>query len=276
MYHTLISADDLQANLDQPLVICDCRYNLADKTAGRHAYQDTHIPGAVYLDLHDDLSGPPVTNKGRHPLLTDEAMNQLFSRIGISSDTQVIVYDDSAGAFAARLWWMLKHMQHECVAVLDGGWQTWINAGYPVSDKIPESVNSHFKNMANNDDLVLIDEVEKYECLIDSREVPRYLGEIEPIDPIAGHIPGAKNRFWKENLTEDGVFKSPEDLGLEWRQILESIHSDQTVVYCGSGVTACHNLLAASHAGLAMPKLYAGSWSEWSNTPGKSIETGGE
>lgn len=274
MYHTLISADDLQTHMEQSFLICDCRYNLADNTAGKQAYNESHIPGAIYLDLHDDLSGPPVTNNGRHPLPTDMAMNQLFSRIGITSDTQVIVYDDCAGAFAARLWWMLKHMQHESVAVLDGGWQAWTSAGFPVTNETGLSSESCFENVSINKDIVTIEEVESFECLIDSREPPRYRGELEPIDPVAGHIPGARNRFWQDNLTGDGIFKSPQILKSEWQQILADSSADQAVVYCGSGVTACHNLLAATHAGIPMPKLYAGSWSEWSNTPGKPIATG--
>lgn len=274
MYHTLISAADLETLGDQSYVICDCRYNLTDKTTGKHAYTESHIPGAIYLDLHEDLSGPPVTNKGRHPLPTDSALNQLFSRLGIASDTQVIVYDDCSGAFAARLWWMLKHMRHECVAVLDGGWQAWVTAGYPVTDVINEPASSHFENDNIKNDLVTIEEVESFDCLIDSREAPRYRGELEPIDPVAGHIPGAINRFWQDNLTRKGLFKSPQVLKSEWQQLLAHTNADQAVVYCGSGVTACHNLLAATHAGLPMPKLYAGSWSEWSNTPGKPIATG--
>ncbi|MEM7027838.1 MAG: sulfurtransferase [Pseudomonadota bacterium] len=274
MYHTLINIEELAAYRDKAYMIVDCRYDLADQSVGKQNYNLSHIPGAIYLDLMEDLSGPPITNKGRHPLPTDEAMNQLFANIGITSDMQVFVYDDQAGAFAARLWWMLKHMQHECVAVVDGGWQAWKNAGHPTTNEVVTTTSSDFQTSANQGDVVLIDDLETVSCLIDSRDPARYRGELEPIDPIAGHIPGAKNRFWQVNLTEQGVFKDRETLYLEWQELLGSSNADDAVVYCGSGVTACHNLLSASHAGLPMPRLYAGSWSEWSRAPGKSIASG--
>ncbi len=278
MFTTLISCEELHGRLSDPdLRIIDCRYDLMDKTAGRLAYQTGHIPAAIYLDVHDDLSGPPITNRGRHPLPTEAEMNRLFSRAGIGQDTQVVVYDDSFGAFAARMWWMCQHMRHQSVAVLDGGWQAWLDQKLPTSsqaDRQAESVSAtQFQSQALADQVVNIDDVSDYELIIDSREPPRYRGEIEPIDPVAGHIPGAINRFWKDNLQENGQFKPKAELNQGFSELLSNNSVEQTVVYCGSGVTACHNILAMCHAGLGVAKLYAGSWSEWSNTPDKPVAT---
>jgi thiosulfate/3-mercaptopyruvate sulfurtransferase len=275
MYTTLIDCDVLLDTYRDPnWLIFDCRYDLTDKNAGKQAYQEGHIPRAVYVDLHDDLSRPPATNKGRHPLPTDETMNQLFSELGIHADSQVIVYDNVSGAFAARLWWMLKHMKHENVAVLNGGWQAWQNAKGPVDIKDEERASSKFENVSNHGDVISIDQVENVSLLIDSREPVRYWGESEPIDKAAGHIPGALNRFWKDNLSDDGCFKEKSTLRQEFEAILGKTPAEESVFYCGSGVTACHNLLAAAHSGLVLPKLYAGSWSEWSSDSSKPVATG--
>ena len=202
---------------------------------------------------------------------TPDAMNELFSELGILPNTQVVVYDDAFGSFAARLWWMLKHMQHDNVAVLDGGWQSWLGADRPISMEVETTTQVEFKHQALTRDLIGIDEVEHATLLLDARDPARYRGEIEPIDKVAGHIPGAMNRFWKNNLTSDGRFKSKQVLKSEFEDILGDVASEEAVFYCGSGVTACHNLLAVAHAGLNLPKLYAGSWSEWSSTPGKPV-----
>ena len=276
MFTTLISCQELSDRLGQSdIVIVDCRHDLMSLSAGREAYQQDHIPGAVYLDVYDDLSGPPVTNRGRHPLPTDEKINALFGRLGLNKNTQVVVYDDSYGAFAARLWWMCQYMRHESVAVLDGGWQAWLQNGLLLSEYHPPTVAAtDFTGESDATLLVDIEAVLNYPLCVDSREPPRYRGEVEPIDPIAGHIPDAINRFWKDNLANNGQFKAAEVLRQEFSHLLGKHHSEQTVIYCGSGVTACHNLLAVRHAGLPMPRLYAGSWSEWSNTPGKPVATG--
>ncbi len=275
MFSTLIDTETLAAELDNPdWLICDCRYDLMDKTAGKTAYLQAHIPNAVYLDVHDDLSGPPVTNKGRHPLPTDEAMQALFSRLGITEETQVIVYDNASGSFAARLWWMLRHMQHDRVAVLDGGWQRWQEESQPIGTAAAKPEIVEFARTPLTDDLVVFDEVTNHACIVDSRDPERYRGEIEPIDKIAGHIPGAVNRCWKDNLQADGRFKPRAELAQEFKQLFGSLTSEQTVFYCGSGVTACHNLLAVSYAGLPQPMLYAGSWSEWCAMPDSPIATG--
>ncbi len=274
MYTTLISEDALFEEYDNPnWIIFDARYDLMDKDAGKAAYLQGHIPGAIYVDLHDDLSKKPSINKGRHPLPTVETINALFSELGICSNMQVVVYDASAGSFAARLWWMLRYMRHKNVAVLDGGWQSWLAAKRPIDQDVVVRVSSEFANSALDSRVIDIEELDKFERIIDSRDPARYRGEIEPIDKAAGHIPGAINRFWKDNLSEEGTFKSKQKLKQEFEEIFSNTASEDAVFYCGSGVTACHNLLAATHAGLNLPKLYAGSWSEWSNTPGKPVAT---
>ena len=275
MYTTLIDIESLRDGYKNPdWLIFDVRYDLANKDAGRKAYLQGHIPGAIFVDLHDDLSRPPGTNKGRHPLPTEETMNELFSELGIKENTQVIVYDNVFGAFAARLWWMLRHMQHQHVAVLDGGWQAWENAAAEIDTTEEKAEEVSFQNSAREQEVVDIKNVENAPVLVDSREPPRYRGESEPIDNAAGHIPGALNRFWKENLLENGYFKEKTQLKAEFDEIIGYTPSNESVFYCGSGVTACHNLLAAVHAGLMQPKLYAGSWSEWSSDAANPVATG--
>lgn len=274
MFTTLIDYESLLNAYDNPdWLIFDTRYDLANKNAGKEAYLQGHIPGAIYVDLHDDLSRPPATNNGRHPLPTTEVMNALFSELGIHSESQVIIYDNAFGAFAARLWWMLRHMQHENVAILDGGWQSWFEAAGPIDSNNEARSGSMFNNSASRYDVIDIEHVQNASLIVDSREPVRYRGESEPIDKAAGHIPGAFNRFWKNNISENGCFKEKQTLRQEFEELLGNTPSEESVFYCGSGVTACHNLLAAVHAGFELPKLYAGSWSEWSSSPGKPIAT---
>ena len=274
MFTTLIDIESLADAYQNPdWLIFDTRYDLADKDAGKKAYQEAHIPGAIYVDLHDDLSRSPGTNNGRHPLPTEEVMNELFSELGINEASQVVVYDNAFGAFSARLWWMLRHMQHLKVAVLDGGWKAWTDAGLPTDSKMEQRVSTNFQKSALKQEVISVEQVEAAPLLIDSREPVRYRGESEPIDRAAGHIPNALNRFWKENLTENGLFKEKSELKAEFEQIFNDIPAFETVFYCGSGVTACHNLLATVHAGLKQPKLYAGSWSEWSSDPTRPVAT---
>ncbi|MGB1801379.1 MAG: sulfurtransferase [Gammaproteobacteria bacterium] len=274
MFTTLIDIESLlDGYKNQDWLVIDVRYDLANKDAGKKAYLKGHIPGAIYVDLHDDLSRPPATNKGRHPLPTEDTMNSLFSELGINEGTQVIVYDNAFGAFAARLWWMLRHMQHQRVAVLDGGWQAWEAAAAQIDSKNEQLNRSNFKKSARKQELVDIKQIENVDLLIDSREPARYRGELEPIDKAAGHIPGAINRFWKANLAENGCFKEKTQLQTEFEQIFENTPAKESVFYCGSGVTACHNLLAVVHAGLEQPKLYAGSWSEWSSDASNPVAT---
>ena len=275
MFTTLIDFGSLCAQLDSAdLVVFDVRYDLMNKDAGREAYLSSHIPGAIYVDLHSDLSRPPSTNKGRHPMPDAKAMNKLFSELGVCNKKQVVVYDDVFGSFSARLWWMLKYLQHEKVAVLDGGWQHWVKSGGAVSSRNETRTPGQFRGTELEKTLVSINQVNDYDLIIDSRDPSRYRGESEPIDQAAGHIPGAKNRFWKNNISDTGCFKDRCVLLKEFKLLFDKVPSEDTVFYCGSGVTACHNLLAAVHAGLGFPRLYAGSWSEWSATPGKPIATG--
>lgn len=275
-YTTLITCKDLRDHLDNPdWAVFDCRYDLADKEAGWRAYRESHVAGATYAHVDRDLSGPPVTDRGRHPLPTPETLNKRFSRMGIAPETQVIAYDHIGGAFAARLWWLLRYMGHERVAVLDGGWKTWLAAGLPVRAGEETRSPALFHGAPLREWVVFADRVLSQPRLIDSRDPARYRGEVEPIDPAAGHIPGAVNHFWQNNLQADGTFKPPEQIRAGLQALYGDAAPDEVVFYCGSGVTACHNLLAAAHAGLPSPRLYAGSWSDWCSDPARPVVTGG-
>lgn len=275
MYSTIINVNDLSRHLEGPgQVIVDCRFDLSDTSAGYHSYVDSHIPYAVYADLNNDLSGPPLTDCGRHPLPSPEKMNDLFSAMGISHDTQVIVYDASAGSVASRLWWMLRYMGHDKAAVLEGGWQAWQGNGMPVEPGVRNNAPGNFNGRPNRDRLVTIDEVASLPLLVDSRETSRYKGESEPIDPVAGRIPGAVNYFWKENLDDNGMFLEPEQLRIKIQGVCGEVPPAAATFYCGSGVTACQNILAAVIAGFDWPRLYAGSWSEWCSDKNLPVETG--
>lgn len=277
MYNTLIDIDTLKSRLnDSRFVIVDCRFDLADPQAGRAAYLSSHIPGAVYAHLDDDLSGPPITNKGRHPMPTQEAMTALFTRLGIGEDKQVVCYDASGASICARLWWMLRYMGHDAVAVLDGGWSAWVNAKFPVCGGEEHNASTRFHGQARVDRLAEVSEITDTPLLIDSRDPARYRGEVEPIDPVAGHIPGAINYFWKQNLDAQGQFRASEDLRQTFLAITGDVSPEAAVFYCGSGVTACHNVLAMVHAGLSQPRLYGGSWSEWCADPGRPVAKGDE
>jgi thiosulfate/3-mercaptopyruvate sulfurtransferase len=277
MYTSVIDVITVSENIDQPdWVIVDCRYDLADKSFGKHAYLDSHVPGAVYADLHDDLSGLPATDHGRHPLPTVAHLNYLFKRLGICNNTQVVAYDHVYGSFAARLWWLLRYMGHETVAVINGGWPAWLDAGLPVQAGAQTKQPGNFQGKSRGEWLVTADQVPAAVLLIDSRDPVRYRGESEPLDRAAGHIPGAINRCWKDNLDPRGFFKNGQQLHKEFKGLLAGITPSDSVFYCGSGVTACHNLLGAAHAGLAAPKLYAGSWSDWCSVPERPIATGNE
>jgi len=273
-YSTLVSPATLASHLDDPgWVIVDCRFSLDDTEAGRRAYREAHIPGAVYAHLDETLSGPPVTDRGRHPMPTPAALTTLFSGVGIGPDTQVVAYDDFGGAIAARLWWMLQYMGHEAAAVLDGGWPAWQAAGYPTTGGVESNAAAAFRGEPRQGWLVLRDEVPEVRPLIDSRAPERYRGEEEPYDPVAGHIAGAVNYHYRQNLDEDGRFLPADTLRRQLGAVLGDAGPATAVYYCGSGVTSCHNLLAQAHAGLGMARLYAGSWSEWC-TVGENDELG--
>ena len=277
MYTTIIQARDLHDHIKDPdWVIVDCRYDLADDAAGHRSYLDSHIPNAVYANLHDDLSDTGKTGRGRHPVPDDRALQRLFVRLGIHHDSQVVVYDAASGSIAARLWWLLKFMHHGMVAVLDGGWQAWLDADYDTEPGLRKNPPGNFLGTARMEMLVAREQVISSPLLVDSREPARYRGDYEPIDPVAGHIPGAVNHFWKENLDSDGCFLTPHRIRQDLLHLFNGIAPEQVVFYCGSGVTACHNLLAAQYSGLPIPRLYAGSWSEWCGEENPAIEKGAE
>jgi thiosulfate/3-mercaptopyruvate sulfurtransferase len=275
MFTTLIDSPTLSQHIeDNDWVLIDCRFSLADTTAGRRAYEKEHIMGAVYAHLDHDLSGPPVTDNGRHPLPTPVSLIQLFSRLGIDRNKQVIVYDDANGMVASRLWWMLRYMGHEAVAVLAGGWQAWKKADLPIFSGTEINPPAIFTGSPRSEWLVQIDEVPDVPLLIDSRSPDRYRGENETIDAQAGHIPRAVNYFYQDNWSKDGRYLPPAQLQERLTQLLGDTPANEAVFYCGSGVSACANLLALTQAGLGNGRLYVGSWSEWSRDEERPIATG--
>ena len=277
MYNTLIEAQTVYKHLARPdWTFVDCQYDLMDKDAGYRSYLAGHIPGAVYAGLHSDLSGQPDTDCGRHPVPSREVLETKLSAMGISNHKQVVAYDNSGGTFAARLWWLLNYAGHTRVAVLDGGLNAWKQAGYKLENNEEQAVTGCFKAVLNGAALVRVNEVATVPRLIDSREPDRYTGRTEPIDSVAGHIPGAMNHFWKKNLDDQGRFLNPERLRHTFQGVYTGTQAEDVVFYCGSGVSACHNLLAAVHAGYPLPRLYAGSWSEWSSDPDRPVAVGVE
>ncbi|MNM35578.1 3-mercaptopyruvate sulfurtransferase [compost metagenome] len=283
MLKDIVSTRWLLARMYEPeLVIADCRFLLADPEAGRSAYQADHIPGAVYLHLEEQLSAPLGRHGGRHPLPDPEALAEVLGRAGISRDNIVVAYDDQGGSFAARLWWLLRYLGHDRVYVMDQGYSAWKDANFPVTEDQPVRIPTAFVPSPRPEMLASVDEVRLVSAhagaassplLIDSREPRRYAGLEEPIDAKAGHIPGAVNRFWKDVLDDQGQWKSAEELKTQFA----GIEPDQEViVYCGSGVTACPNVLALKRAGYNNVKLYAGSWSDWITYEENPVATGEE
>jgi len=272
----LITINQLQELLNSgaKVLICDCRFDLAQTSAGREAYAKDHIPGAIYVDMDTDLSGSKTGTNGRHPLPSPDDWAATRQRLGIAHDTHVIAYDSQGSAFASRLWWMLRAVGHDMVQVLDGGWDSWkgqlstaIVAPAPLANK-PESVA--YKG------LVLVDEIvdnlaSQRRTVVDARSPDRFHGQNETLDPVAGHIPGSLNRLFKNNL-EGSEFKSPEILRKEFSGLLGNTQASDVIHSCGSGVTACVNQLAMDQAGLGGSLLYAGSWSEWCADPKHPVE----
>ncbi len=279
-FRTLISTAVLASHIDDPaFAIVDCRAKLDDLGWGAREHATAHIPGAVYADLTHDLSGPKNGTNGRHPLPDPRALAQTFSRLGIASGVQVVAYDQENGMFASRLWWLLRWLGHDTVAVLDGGFKTWTAEGRPTESGETRRAPREFSgppraNMAVNVEAVASLVGAAGSRLVDARAPERFRGETEPIDKTPGHIPGAKNHFFQWNLDEHGLFRTPEELRAKIRSSIGDVPADQIVCYCGSGVTACHNLLAFEHAGRTGAKLYAGSWSEWSSNPARPVEKG--
>jgi thiosulfate/3-mercaptopyruvate sulfurtransferase len=258
------------------LRVVDCRASLQSPEAGRELYRQGHVPGASFADLLQDLSGPLLPGKtGRHPLPTIESFTARARSWGIGQASQVVVYDDASGAFAARLWWLLRWLGHDAVAVLDGGFPAWAAEGRPVTTQSSMVAVGDFAPRAQTDWLVQARELLQSapRKLFDARAPERFRGEVEPIDPVAGHIPGAVNLPFADNL-RDGRFRSPAELREHFARALDGTPPEEAVVYCGSGVTACHDVLAFAHAGLPLPRLYAGSWSEWITDPARPIERG--
>ncbi len=259
---------------DPAWVIIDCRFDLADPAWGENQYASGHIPGAMYAHLDHDLSGKITQRSGRHPLPDPAAFASLLSNWGIGPEIQVVVYDQSGGAFAARLWWMLRYFGHECAAVLDGGYTKWIAEGKPVDLSVLPRPRVDFIPLIRPEMLVSTQDVlsmmsDPSVALIDARAPVRYRGETEPIDPVAGHIPGALNRFHADNLSTQGTFIPAAELRQQFSQLLGGASPEKAVVYCGSGVTSCHHVLAMAVAGMPLPRLYAGSWSEWIRDPNR-------
>ncbi|MGE0483078.1 MAG: sulfurtransferase [Gammaproteobacteria bacterium] len=275
MFDTLIDTADLAAQLGAAnLRIVDCRFDLAVPAVGRANWLEAHVPGARYADLDADLSGPPTTDHGRHPLPSPAWLRRLFGRLGIDATSQVVAYDDSHGMVAARLWWMLRYLGHRAAAVLDGGWPAWVAAGRPVEHGAMDVAWSRFAGEPRRDRLVTIDELAASATLLDAREAARFRGEHEPIDPVAGHIPGARNHCWRDNLGADGRFLPAATLRARLARALGRDPDAATVHYCGSGVSACHNVLAQVVAGWPEPRLYCGSWSEWCRDPTRQVMMG--
>jgi thiosulfate/3-mercaptopyruvate sulfurtransferase len=275
---TLIDAAQLQALMREgaPLVVLDASFDLADPDAGERSYREQHLPGAHYVHLERDLSAPKTGTNGRHPLPAREGFAALVGRLGITPETQVVVYDRQGAMYAARAWWMLRWLGHPAVAVLDGGLAAWQAAGGALSAEVPAPRADSApclarKGAAKAIDAEILARLLGRHPLIDARAPERFRGEVEPLDAQAGHIPGARNRYFKDNLEQDGRFKSAQQLRAEFMPLLAGAPPAQVVHQCGSGVTACHNLLAMEHAGLVGSALYPGSWSEWSADPRRPI-----
>jgi thiosulfate/3-mercaptopyruvate sulfurtransferase len=267
-HSTLVETAELAACLGDPrLVIVDVRHDLGDPAFGEAAYAKSHIPGAVFAHVDRDLSGQRSPHSGRHPLPTPESAAKLFGRLGIDDTRQVVAYDQNSGVYASRLWWMLRWLGHDAVAVLDGGFAKWTREGRPVSTEAPRVTPAKFvagRVLPTVNATGIAASLPRHGLLLlDARAAERYRGESEPIDPVAGHIPGALNRPYTRNIHDDGSFRSPRELRSEFDAMLHGRTPDDLVHYCGSGVTACHNLLAMTIAGYPLTRLYPGSWSEW-------------
>jgi thiosulfate/3-mercaptopyruvate sulfurtransferase len=283
----LITADELKACLARPgHIVFDVRHDLADHRAGRQAYEAGHIPGALYLDHERQLSAPRTGRNGRHPLPDLADFAALMCSQGVTSDARVVVYDDSGSRFAAHLWWMLRWWGHRDAVVLDGGWTAWLASGGAVETGVNspsvsegralQSIEAGLKPaMPVVSAQAVLENISKPAfSVLDARAGNRFRGEAEPMDPVAGHIPGALNRPCQENLKSDGCFKRPEQLRSEFQDVLQGCAADRVVHQCGSGITACHNLFAMELAGLHGSALYAGSWSEWCSDSSRPVATG--
>lgn len=280
VFATLIDAPTLaQHAAAADWAIFDCRHQLADPAAGERAYAAGHLPGARFLHLDRDLSGPAGLCGGRHPLPEPQILAARLAALGVSSNTQVVAYDDAGGMIAARLWWLLRWIGHPAVAVLDGGIQAWQAAGLPLTAELPPAAAPGELRAGPTD--AWIDAARVLAAMngggqriVDARSPDRFRGENETLDPVGGHIPGARNRFFRDNLLPDGRFKPAAQLREEWTALIGDAALHDVVHQCGSGVSACVNLLAMEHAGLPGTRLYAGSWSEWCSDPARPVAVG--
>jgi thiosulfate/3-mercaptopyruvate sulfurtransferase len=275
-FDLLIRANELAAALGDPqLIIVDVRHDLGDHSLGKRKYDEGHVPGAHFLRVETDLSGPHTGKNGRHPLPTIDAFVATMSALGVDASKQVVAYDGGTSTYSARLWWMLRWLGHRYAAVLDGGFRAWESAGLPTSTEVPERRPARFEPKVSEtpvtlDSLVAHRDEPDYP-LVDARGADRFRGENETIDPVAGHIPGSRSRPFTTNLNKDQTFKDIATLREEFAALLAGRAPEQIVHTCGSGVTACNNLLAMELAGLTGSRLYPGSWSEWSSDPERPI-----
>jgi len=275
-FTSLVDAATLAAHLHDPdWRIIDVRHQLLDTAYGERSYREGHIPGALFMHCDTDLSGPMTGKNGRHPLPSVDVLAARLGACGIGSQTQVVVYDDAQGMIAGRLWWLLRWLGHDKVAVLDGGLQAWLSAQGAICQEVPV-IKPQLFMPREMDCRVDADFVRSFLetsrlYLVDARSPDRFRGENETMDPVGGHIPGAVNRFFRDNLQENGCFKPAEQLRAEWLALLGGVKPEQVVHQCGSGVSACHNALAMEVAGLSGSKLYGGSWSEWCADPARPV-----
>ncbi len=281
-YTTLVETQELAEHLSDPQwVIVDCRFDLQNTGLGFEQYQQGHIPGAVYAHMDHDLSGPKTPATGRHPLPDPETFIRTLSTWGIDSTKQVVVYDAAGGSYAVRLWWMLRFFGHDAAALLNGGLPLWEREGRPLASGVETNPPAVFTGQMHPEMLVTTEEVEQIRLdptylLVDARSAERFRGEVEPIDPVAGHIPGAVNRFHGKNLGAHGMLKPAAQIRQEFQALLGKTDPHHVVVYCGSGVTSIHHLLAMELAGLSGARLYLGSWSEWIRDPERPVTRGEE
>ena len=279
-FTTLVSTEQLAQQLDDPnWIVFDCRFTLTNTEAGRSAYRQGHIPGARYVHLDEDMSSAITPASGRHPLPEVQVLADKLSRWGVDSRKQVVVYDDSFGSMAVKMWWLLRWLGHDNVALLNGNWQLWVKHKLPVTTGLSKIIPAHFEPHVRNELLVNTEEVdfarrERCSVLIDARSEQRFSGEQEPLDKVAGHIPGALNWVYEENLDFDGTYLPADELKEAYINLMHGLKPQQVIHTCGSGVTACHNMLAMEIAGLHGSKLYAGSWSEWITDPKRPVATG--
>ncbi len=283
----LIQVEELSSHLsDANWKVIDVRYDLADPQYGQNSYQTARIPGALWLDLEEDLCAERTGYNGRHPLASQDVLIEKLQNLGINNDDHIVFYDDQNSMLACHAWWILRYLGHESVQVLDGGYKAWVDAGLPLETDNPQAINEQgdIELKESDFEVVFLAEILDHILgnrqeglqLVDARGTARFEGKEEPLDPVAGHIPTAINYPFAQNLTERGTFKDPATLKSEWLAFLDGIEPATIVHQCGSGVSACHNLFALYYAGLGISRLYHGSWSEWCSDHNRPIVTGPE